>query len=158
MGDNKTEYDAVFFDGRNPVRNEVSVTVTRQGLKLLNKRDLTTSFWNYSDIKQTNDIHADPHVRFEKTDERDNSALIFDDTSVIDAIKNISPDFRGNFHTSYNRTGWIKAIIYSFLGAIIAGFIIYKWLLPGFVNVVSGVVPVSWEERGTVSTKSGTGV
>jgi len=147
MRDYKTEYDAVFFDSRSPVRNEIKVTVTRQGLKLLNIKDSTTSFWNYSDIKQTNDIHADGQVKFEKRKELDNSALIFDDTSVIDAIKYISPDLQGNFHRSYNMSGWIRILIYSFVGAILAGFIIYRWLLPAFVNVVSGIVPVSWEEN-----------
>lgn len=146
MADYKTEYDAVYFDGRTPVRNEVKVTVTREGLKLSSIKDSSRDFWFYSDIRQTNDIHADGHVKFEKRGELDNSALIIDDTSVIDAIKNISPDFQGNFQRTFNRSRWIRWLTYSFLAAVVAGFVIYKWLLPSFIDVVAEIVPVSWEE------------
>ena len=62
----KTQYGAFYFDGINPIKHEVNVTITRDGLKIQKLKVDTYFWWDLSEINQTNDIYADKEVKLEK--------------------------------------------------------------------------------------------
>ncbi len=141
-----TEFEGFYYDGKSPLRRDVSVTITREGLKLLRKDDKTAIWWSFSDIKQVNDIYTEKEARLE-TGEEIPQILIVKDSSFISCIKQIAPDFNKKFKRSYTKTRWIKTLAYSFVGSVIAIWIIYKLLLPPFTELTARVIPVSWEEK-----------
>lgn len=141
-----TEFEGFYYDGKSPLRRDVSVTITREGLKLLRKDDNTAIWWSFSDIKQVNDIYTEKEARLE-TGEEIPQILIVKDSSFISCITQIAPDFNKKFKRSYTKTRWIKTLAYSFVGSVIAVWIIYKFLLPSFTELTARVIPVSWEEK-----------
>jgi len=142
----KTQYGAFYFDGINPIKHEVNVTITRDGLKIQKLKDDTYFWWDLSEINQTNDIYADKEVKLEKGDDIP-EILIIKDVSFIKLLKQISPDFQTKFQTSASRSKWLKTIVYLSIASIIIITVFYKWLFPSLAELIAQNIPVSWEVK-----------
>ena len=142
----RTQYGAFYFDGINPIKHEVNVTITRDGLKIQKLKDDTYFWWDLSEINQTNDIYADKEVKLEKGDDIP-EILIIKDVSFIKSLKQISPDFQTKFQTSASRSKWLKTIVYLSIASIIIIIVFYKWLFPSLAELIAQNIPVSWEVK-----------
>lgn len=142
----KTQYEAFYFDGINPIKHEVNVTITRDGLKIQKLKVDTYFWWDLSEINQTNDIYADKEVKLEKGDDIP-EILIIKDVSFIKSLKQISPDFQTKFQTSASRSQWLKMIVYLSIASIIIIIVFYKWLFPSLAELIARNIPVSWEVK-----------
>jgi len=141
----KTQYGAFYFDGINPIKHEVNVTITRDGLKIQKLKVDTYFWWDLSEINQANDIYTDKEVKLEKGDDIP-EILIIKDVSFIKSLKQISPDFQTKFQTSASRSKWLKTIVYLSVASIITIIVFYKWLLPSLAELIAQKIPISWEK------------
>jgi predicted Zn-dependent protease len=141
-----TSYRAYYFDGINPIKHEVNITITRDGLKIQKLKDGTYFWWNLSETKQTNDIYADREIKLEKGDNIP-EILIIKDLSFIESLKKISPHFQTKFQTTASRSKWLKTILYLSIASIITIIVLYKWLLPSLTELIAQKIPVSWEVK-----------
>ena len=142
----KTQYLGFYFDGINPIKHEVNVTITRDGLKIQKLKVDTYFWWDLSEINQSNDIYADKEVKLEKGDDIP-EILIIKDVSFIKSLKQISPDFQTKFQISASRSKWLKMIVYLSIASIIIITVFYKWLFPSFAELIAQNIPVSWEVK-----------
>ena len=142
----KTQYLGFYFDGINPIKHEVNVTITRDGLKIQTLKVGTYFWWNLSEINQTNDIYVDNEVKLEKGEDIP-EILIIKDVSFIKSLKQISPDFQTKFQTSASRSKWLKTIVYLSIASIIIITVFYKWLFPSLAELIAQNIPVSWEVK-----------
>lgn len=144
-GNYKTEYQAVYYDGKSPVRHNVVVTITRDGLKIV-KADNTFLWWSLDEINQTNDVYSEDEVKLERGKETP-EILLIDDISFIQTLKDISPSVKRNFKPVVSNTRWLRYALSILIGSILTIIILYKWLLPAFADFAANFVPVSWEEK-----------
>ena len=142
----KTQYLGFYFDGINPIKHEVNVTITRDGLKIQKLKVDTYFWWDLSEINQSNDIYADKEVKLEKGDDIP-EILIIKDVSFIKSLKQISPDFQTKFQISASRSKWLKTIVYLSIASIIIITVFYKWLFPSLAELIAQNIPVSWEVK-----------
>ena len=142
----KTQYLGFYFDGINPIKHEVNVTITRDGLKIQKLKVDTYFWWDLSEVNQSNDIYADKEVKLEKGDDIP-EILIIKDVSFIKSLKQISPDFQTKFQISATRSKWLKTIFYLSIASVLIVVVIYKWLLPSLSESIAQKIPVSWEKK-----------
>lgn len=141
-----SNYRGYYYDGVKPIRYEVEVTITRDGLRIQKPGHITTSLWNISEFSQVNDPFIDSEIRLEKGSDIP-EILIIKDLSFVEALKSISPDSKSRFKDTTGRPKWISTIIYLSIAAVVVSITLYMWVLPNMAGFIAKRIPVSWEQR-----------
>ena len=142
----RTDFSGYYFDGKSPLRRDVTVTVTREGLRILNNDDQSIILWSFSDIKQVNDIYTEEEIRLEYGNELP-QILIIKDPRFINSVKEISPKFNKRFKPFVTKSKRTKILVYIFISATLISGLMYIWVLPALGNLIVKKIPVTWEVK-----------
>lgn len=118
----------VYFDGRQPRRWQVTVSVEQQGLKLL-KEDGTVVLWLHGSFSRASGAYTDEQLRLERGDE----VLVASSPELLALL--------GQRRSSRLKYAALAA------GSLASALLMaYLWGVPLLSGVAAKRVPLSWEE------------
>ena len=132
-----------YYDGRSPQPHLTRVRPTATGLEF--EAGGERRFWTYDEIRQTQGHHVGEVVRFE-TRAALPEALVVEDIGILESIGELRPAGAPRFHGPSVRQRRRLFIPTATVGIIVASWLIYRYVLPLTVGIVTAVIPVSWEE------------
>ena len=138
-------YEGSYFDGETPERHPVTVMVTPEGLVVAGTDD-AEDWWLYTDIRQTMGAHSDEPAHFERGG-TPAEVLVVDDSSILDAIRDIAPTHGRRFVTPGWRRRRTRLALGLGLVALATAIVAFVKGVPLLAANVAERIPVSWEEQ-----------
>jgi predicted Zn-dependent protease len=140
---NERVWDGVYFDGKSAARHPVSVTRTREGLRI---RGATVGeiAWAHHEMRRDMRVAADEPVRYERGGETP-EVLVIADPSFLPAVRSVFSG-GGDPRVDAPPSRGLARLILPAL-AVLAGVVtLYAWAVPRLAERVAQRVPLEWEE------------
>jgi len=117
-----------YFDGRQPTRWTVLVSVCDGGLRI-RKEEGTVIDWPRRSFVRASGSYTDERIRFERGDE----VLSVDDPALLGML-------------GQRRSSRRKHLAWAAAALVLALLTAYRWGLPALTRVAAARVPLAWEE------------
>ncbi len=132
-----------YYDGRSSARQSVTATLSDRGVTI-QRQDGTTLLWPYGDIRQTQGEHAGEPLRFERGSPL-SEALVVDEPSFLPAFRPFVEGRYRHFRFPVPVNRRVSLLGAAFLASIAAVGAIVLWGIPALADLVTPLVPISWE-------------
>lgn len=138
-----TSWAGHYFDGRTTTRHPVTIVLAPSGLEL-HIADGTRAFWPYGDLTQTQGSYANEPVRLERGSPIP-EAVVVEDPAFLEALQHFTRENERQFAGPRHRASLVSLVVLAGAASIvlIAGMIL--WGIPALAELVTPLVPISWE-------------
>jgi len=144
-----SKWQGHYFDGRTPVRHEVTVTVAVGGLQI-QKGDAETLWWPYEQVRQAERIGSSGQVRLDRG-EGYLESLVVSDPQFLTALQHMVPRWAPEFGKAFGKAprerSQLTVILLCAAAAVAVVWLLYTWAIPAITDVLADYVPASWEEK-----------
>jgi Zn-dependent protease with chaperone function len=140
----RTDWQGAYLDGRTAARHRVAIRLTQGGLQLRTP-DGVTHWWPYAELRCTEGFHAGDPIRLERGGELP-EILQVSDPAFRTSLGQLAPGIVSRNPDPAARWRWGPIVLFSALGAILAGAFLFFWVVPALASFLAPRVPVAWEE------------
>jgi Zn-dependent protease with chaperone function len=142
----RTAWNGIYFDGRTPRRNPVTITIMAEGLRIL-KEDGATIWWPYHELSRATSYQLDEPVVLQRHRGTPEGVLV-DEKGFIGALMAVAPSTRQLLSTSIQQSvSRVPVILLTLLALISIVVFLYVWTVPTLAAVAAARFPLEWEER-----------
>jgi Zn-dependent protease with chaperone function len=140
----RTDWEGSYLDGQTAARHRVAVRLSQGGLQLRTP-DGVTHWWAYTGLRCSEGFHAGEPVRLERGGEFP-EILQVSDPAFLTTLQQLAPEIVSTRTDPTRRWKWTRVVLVSSVGVILAGAVLFFWVIPGLAAFLAPRVPVSWEE------------
>jgi Zn-dependent protease with chaperone function len=140
----RTDWEGAYLDGRTAVRHRVAIRLTQGGLQLRTP-DGVTHWWPYAELRRAESFHAGDPIRLERGGEFP-EILQVSDPAFLNTLGQLAPEIASGSPDPRRRWRWGPVVLFSALGVILVGALLFLWVIPSLAAFLAPRMPVAWEE------------
>ena len=141
----EAEFQAYYLDGRTAVRRRAKVCLTRTGLRIVLEKG-ESLFWPFEAIRQSKSFYGKEQIRLERGGDTP-EILQVPGSIFMRKLKEVSPEWRGQFRAPTRRKKLAAMVLASIAGAVGVTAGLYFWGIPTVASFLTPHIPVAWEEQ-----------
>lgn len=132
-----------YYDGRTPTRYPVTITIAPSGLELQLSNG-TRLWWPYHEVTQSQGAYDNEPVRLERGSPIP-EALVVDDSKFLVALSHTAQSRISALSIPRDRRSMLQILVLAAVGSIAALAAVVVWGIPALAELVTPLIPVSWE-------------
>lgn len=136
-------WTARYYDGRRPLRHEVELRLSEDGLKVV--RDQQEEFWRWEELRQVSGDYEGEQLGFERAGSDPPESIVVPDPRFLAAIRQHAPNAPQRWASERTRVGWPRVMLAGVAAFALAGAF-YFWGTRMLAELAAEVIPVSVEE------------